>query len=251
MKPHLWGLLFSLCAAAGVAAQSSTPRPHSWLMMVTTQNLDPTQDAAFNDWYDRIDIPDVLEVPGYQRARRGLEQRSPGDASPDKPLNYVALYDIESADIDKTIIRMLMASWGMEKTHQSTPLLKVTERVYFQEDRAPRDRPPRSAASAHHYLYLAKFSGATETAARRKFNRWYDQDYMPAMLAARGVTRIARYRLYWVLMDKPVPMPEFMSVIDIDADSPAEALASVESSQAAKPANSGALFLEVNDVRRP
>ncbi len=251
MTRHLPGLLLSLFAAGGAAAQSGAPTGHSWLMVVTTQNTDPKQEAAFNDWYDRIDIPDVLEVPGYERARRGLEQRLPGDASSDEPLNYVALYDIDSSDIDKTIIKMLMASWGMEKTHHSTPLLKVTERVYFQEDRAPRDLPPRSAAGAHHYLYLAKFAGPAEPAARRKFNRWYDHDFMPAVLAARGVTRITRYRLYWVLMDKPVPVPEFLSVIEIDADSAAEALANVESSSATKAAGGRALFLKINDVRRP
>ena len=251
-KPNLPAFLLALSAAGSAAAQSSAPTGHSWLMMVTTQNTDPSQEAAFNDWYDRIDSPDVLEVPGYERARRGLEQRLPGDASaPDKPLNYVALYNIESCDIDKTIIKMLMASWGMEKTHQSTPLLKVTERVYFQEDRAPRDPPPRSAASAHHYLYLAKFAGSAEPAARRAFNRWYDHDFMPTVLAARGVTRITRYRLYWVLMDKPVPVPEFLSVIEIDADSAAEARANVQSSVAAKPADGSALFVTINDVRRP
>ncbi len=104
-----------------------------WLMMVTTHNTDPRRSADFNDWYDRIDIPDVLQVPGYMRARRGARQAADSravDAS-DAQSEYVALYDIKSRYIDKTIIDMLMASWGMEKAHHSTDLLKVTERVYF------------------------------------------------------------------------------------------------------------------------
>ena len=121
-------------AAAGTPSERDDPR--QWLMMVMTENTDPARDADFNDWYDNVDIPDVLQVPGYRRARRGREQltaESEAPSSPTDPLKYVALYDIDSRDIDKTIIDMLMASWGMEKSHHSTDLLKVTERVYFRQ----------------------------------------------------------------------------------------------------------------------
>ena len=125
--------------------------------MVTTQNTDPTKEAEFNAWYDDVDIPDVLQVPGYLRARRGLEQRVPGFSNPEagqRSTNYVALYDIESRAIDKTIIDMLMASWGMEKSHHSTDLLKVTERVYFhQYSPAYRTRAARSSRDEPVYLH--------------------------------------------------------------------------------------------------
>jgi hypothetical protein len=43
----------------------------------------------------------------------------------------VALYNIESSAIDKTIIDMLMATWKMLSEGRDTPLLKVTERAYY------------------------------------------------------------------------------------------------------------------------
>ena len=81
-----------------------------WLMMVATRCTDAAREAEFNDWYDRIDVPDVLEVPGYQRARRGeLVDRAVPAQSPLPTIGqYVALYNIDSRAIDKTIIDMLM-----------------------------------------------------------------------------------------------------------------------------------------------
>ena len=140
---HKWlALLVTFVSAhlgggLAVAGTLSEPDDHrQWLMLVMTQNTDPARDAEFNDWYDHVDIPEVLQVPGYRRARRGREQRTAESAPPSapaEPLKYVALYDIASRDIDKTIIDMLMASWGMEKSHHSTDLLRVTERVYFRQ----------------------------------------------------------------------------------------------------------------------
>ena len=85
-------------------ADSAVRAERQWLMMVRTVNTDPTREAQFNEWYDRIDIPDVLEVPGYWRARRGQtvpEATSTGAASPGEAGHYLALYNIGSAAIDK------------------------------------------------------------------------------------------------------------------------------------------------------
>src|SRR5271170_2403336 len=118
-----WTVAFCMMALSQVVAAADGSEQRNWLMMVTTENTDPARASEFNDWYDNVDIPDVLQVPGYERARRGAEERiaeySAG-AAERAPAKYVALYDIKSRAIDKTIIDMLMASWGMEKSHHST-----------------------------------------------------------------------------------------------------------------------------------
>lgn len=92
-----------------------------WLMMVSTKSTDTHRDAQFNEWYDQIDIPDVLQVPGYKRARRGVRVELPqlprADAADDN--TYVTLYDILSPNIDRTMIDMLMASRKMEAVGRS------------------------------------------------------------------------------------------------------------------------------------
>ncbi len=122
-------LVVALHSVACLAVADSVPGDVStqWLMLVGTRNTDPTQDVAFNKWYDDIDIPDVLKVPGYRRARRGLRQNvsgSPASALPRDEGPYVALYDIETQNIDRTIIDMLMAARKMDATGRSTDLLE-------------------------------------------------------------------------------------------------------------------------------
>ena len=260
----LWLIASVFAGTNAAAAGADSVVQRSWLMMVTTQNTDPTKEAEFNAWYDDVDIPDVLKVPGYMRARRGLEQRVPGFSSPEaeqRPINYVALYDIESRAIDKTIIDMLMASWGMEKSHHSTDLLKVTERVYFhQYSPAYRTTPGRSS-EMNRYIYMTRFDCCTDAGARKRFDHWYTKTYLPAVLASARVASATRYELYRVLMDRPLAMPNFLNVYEIEAASAEQAMQNmrnalerVSDADPMKGTIAGAspsIFRKISDVARP
>jgi hypothetical protein len=172
----------------------------------------------------------------------------------------VALYDIKSRAIDKTIIDMLMASWGMEKSHHSTDLLKVTERVYFRQYGAIRARLNPDPSKRNEYLYLARFNCCRNPSAARDFDAWYDSKYAAAVLASSGFTRIVRYKLYRVLMDHPVEMPEFLSILELTADSAAQAAQAVNEVRTKLSGadrenlpileKSRSMFLKINDVKR-
>jgi hypothetical protein len=258
-----WTVAFCMMALSQVVAAADGSVQPSWLMMVTTENTDPARASEFNDWYDNVDIPDVLQVPGYERARRGVQERI-GEYSagvPEAaPVKYVALYDIKSRAIDKTIIDMLMASWGMEKSHHSTDLLKVTERVYFRQYGSIRARSNPGRSAANEYIYMARFDCCRDSNAARDFNTWYDSKYVPAVLASPGFTRIARYKLYRVLMDHPVQIPEFLMVVELAADSAAQAvqdenevrtrLSGTDRENLAILERSRSMFLKIKDVKR-
>lgn len=190
-----------LCAAAGLLLAAAAPaaKPREWLMMVKSRNLDPAQTAAFDHWYNDIDIPDVLQVPGYERARRGHA------VTGDKP--YVALYTIGSADIDKTIIGMLMASWRMDQVGRGTPLIKVTERLYYQ--RAGKGAHRDGAAKPTH-LYLYRADAISPGAIR-------------AVVRDGLAGSAAPYRIYQVLMHEPVAVPRQLVLFELSADSDAAA----------------------------
>ncbi len=258
------GCALALSLGAAALASAAGSAQDSWLMMVTTENTDAARAAEFNDWYDKVDIPDVLEVPGYERARRGEEQRIPEYAAADSAearAKYVALYDIRSRAIDKTIIDMLMASWGMEKAHHSTELLKVTERVYFHQYGAVHAAPIPKPPAAQQYIYMVRFDCCRDPVAARHFDVWYERRYVPAVLASPGFTRVARYKLYRVLMDHPVRMSDFLGVFEIAADSAAQAASDVSEVRsrltAADRGNlsileaNRSLFLQIKDARRP
>jgi len=214
----------------GVAqAEDSPPDVQGqWLMLVGTQNKNPAQEAAFNSWYDDIDIPDVLKVPGYKRARRALRQLLAGAAvAPADQERYIALYDIQSMNIDRTIIDMLMASRKMEATGRSTDLLKVVERSYFRQIAPARISAPAHRAGTKRYVYLERISCCRDEADNNLLNDWYDNTHMPDVMAAQGLVRATRYELYRVLMVEPKHVPHFLTVYEFDADSADQVLNSM------------------------
>ena len=40
-----------------------------WVNLVET-NCDPAREDEYNDWYERMHIPDILQTAGFVRARR-------------------------------------------------------------------------------------------------------------------------------------------------------------------------------------
>jgi hypothetical protein len=251
-------LLLSLLLSCQAATAQELERP--WLMMVSTKSTDIRRDAQFNEWYDRIDIPDVLQVPGYKRARRGLRIELPqlprADGADDN--TYVALYDIRSPNIDRTMIDMLMASRKMEVMGRSTDLLKVTERLYFRQ-MAPASEPPAPGRGGKkRFLVLERVDCCRDEATVAQLNDWYAVRHVPDMLAIPGFVRATRYELYRVLMVEPRSAPRFLTVYEVSADS-AEQVANLREGALRKLRQDGrlsdsfvergsALYLGINDV---
>ncbi len=225
----------------------------NWLMMVKTRNTDPARDAEFNHWYNTVDIPDVLEVPGYMRARRARGQsvdEAPATAFQPDEGHYVALYSIKTDDMDKTIIDMLMASWGMEKKHRSTDLLKVTERVYYYQYAPAYHAGGAAPTGKNTYLYVAKIKCCKDKADQKTFDEWYNTSYLPALKKVPGLVTATRYKLYRVLMVKPPYIPGFLNVYEIRADSANEAMANLKQAEKSVAGSKGMSPLYVEDGSR-
>ncbi len=70
-----------------------------WLILVESNCKDPSREAEFNAWYDTIHIPDILSgSPGFKSAIRYV-LKDPGKAQG----KYLAVYEIETSDIDQTM----------------------------------------------------------------------------------------------------------------------------------------------------
>lgn len=231
-----------LTASALPAREPVEAAPSPWLMMVMTKSTDPSRDVQFNTWYDDIDIPDVLQVPGYKRARRGrrlqLPDLPPADATDDG--TYVALYDILSPNIDRTIIDMLMATRKMEAAGRSTDLLKVTERLYFRQLGAPVQAEKPQRPKTGQFLFLERVECCRDEATRAQLDDWYDTRHIQDMLAIPGFLRATRYELYRVLMIEPKSAPSLLTVYEISAET-AAAVAGARSAMIQKLQQSGRL----------
>jgi hypothetical protein len=66
-----------------------------YVIEVGTNCKDPAKEAEYNDWYNNIHLPDVLETPGFVRATR-YENTEAGKGQ----AKFIALYEVETDDID-------------------------------------------------------------------------------------------------------------------------------------------------------
>ena len=123
-----------------------------WVNLVEN-NPDPARVAQFNDWYDNLHLPDVLTCPGFRRARRFERQ-----AFHDGRAQYLALYEIDSADIDETMrvrkarreeeVKKMGLAWRLGCTGRFAPLSQPRSGQFMNclyddriESEAPQPRP--------------------------------------------------------------------------------------------------------------
>ena len=99
-----------------------------WLLVAETDCSDPSREDEFNHWYDTIHAPDVLETPGILRATRFVTS-SPAEGRG----KYLALYDIETSDMDQTIAtfaEIITRKW--EQGRMSEVLVAISATFYQQ-----------------------------------------------------------------------------------------------------------------------
>ena len=68
-----------------------------YLLFAFSDCKDPAREEEFNDWYDNIHLPDMLEVPGMINATRWVSAES----KEGQQRKYLAMYELETDDIEK------------------------------------------------------------------------------------------------------------------------------------------------------
>jgi hypothetical protein len=67
-------------------------------ILVVLSNARDGEEEAFNRWYTKTHLGDVLKIPGYTAAQRfelSGAQLGPGDL----PYRYLALYEVDADDL--------------------------------------------------------------------------------------------------------------------------------------------------------
>ena len=94
-----------------------------WLVIVESDCKDKTRDSEFNNWYDTIHIPDVLSSPGFKGAARYvIRDQVKGKGK------YLAIYEIETDDIKKTLEASLRNIESKKAAGRWTDLLEIVSR---------------------------------------------------------------------------------------------------------------------------
>jgi hypothetical protein len=67
-----------------------------------------------------------------------------------------------------------------------------------------------------------------------EFNRWYDQEHIPEMLAVAGFTAARRYRRFPATATEP-SAPSYLTIYEVEADDLAAALAAMRARPRGRP----------------
>ena len=100
--------------------------------LVVFTNAVPGRDGEFNSWYDEVHLGDVLGVDGFVAAQRfKLAKRQ---IMEDRSYEYLALYEIESENLDKALDALsaaantMVISDAMGKDSKALAFSAITER---------------------------------------------------------------------------------------------------------------------------
>ncbi len=66
------------------------------VLVVHSQPADPSREDEYNDWYDRVHLPEVCAIPGIVGARRFSHADAAATGS--APAPYLAIYEIDADD---------------------------------------------------------------------------------------------------------------------------------------------------------
>jgi hypothetical protein len=91
-----------------------------WLLVVRSNCTDESREDEFNKWYDEVHIPDVMTTPGLVKASRYMSEEL-GSYEGGK---YLAVYEIETDDIDKTMKTLSERVIEVFKKGRLSPLIR-------------------------------------------------------------------------------------------------------------------------------
>ena len=78
------------------------------LYMVKSNPVAGKEDE-YNLWYNDVHLPEVLRIDGFQTAQRF--KLHPRQVQPNHTHTYLAIYQINSNDVDGTLANLSKATW--------------------------------------------------------------------------------------------------------------------------------------------
>ena len=161
-----------------------------WVNLVEN-NADPEREPQFNDWYDNMHLPDALRTPGFVRARR-YERHEFRDGR----AQYLAMYEIDSADIAETMrVRRAIREEEVKKGRASTSFPNLSFSLWRDVlwKQLSECRAPRNAAGKGKWLSLVESNCDPQREA--EFNDWCEQVQVRDSLGVPGYVAARRLRI--------------------------------------------------------
>jgi hypothetical protein len=99
-----------------------------YLLFAFSDCKDPAKIDEYNDWYDNMHMPDMLNTPGLVKASRWMS----ADNKENEVRKYLAMYELETDSVDE--FNKLMREQGMWTFQQG----RFSDLPKFDPDNVPR-----------------------------------------------------------------------------------------------------------------
>jgi hypothetical protein len=104
------------------------PKKKKYILFAFSDCKDPAREKEYNDWYDNMHMPDMLQVPGFIKASRWVS----ADHKKDEIRKFLAMYELETDSLDN--FNAKMREQGMWTFKQG----RFTDLGVFDADNVPR-----------------------------------------------------------------------------------------------------------------
>lgn len=180
-------------------------------LLLASFDITTVAEDEFHDWYDTEHLPERQAVPGFLNAQRWI--------GADNAKHAVATYDLETVGVMqspayKAIGGENLSPWSKRVTAECKRLLR------FEGDQTlPGNQLAPENAGA---LLLNAMNVNPDV--EDDFNKWYDEEHIPALAAVPGVLCARRFRatdsplkyvaLYHMVAPEVVAADEWKKAVD-------------------------------------
>ena len=149
--------------------------------LIVVLNYEPVPVDELNDWYDLEHIPQRLCLPGFLNAERWQ--------SNDAALISVVLYELTTLAV--LTGEPYRSVTGVDLSAWSKRILAKCSRTRFEAELMLR----QDKSGLEHAEGMVLVGMNVEADAETEYNRWYDEEHIPALFAIPGVLGARRYRV--------------------------------------------------------
>jgi len=151
-------------------------------LLVAGFNYSNVAADEFHDWLDTEHIPERVRTPGFMRIQRWLGAADPKIS--------IVTYELESHDVLHSpkylaISQANMSPWSRRVSGKCRRIC----RFEAAQSRPGRQEPPAAAGG----LLLVALNVAPDHEV--EFNRWFDEEHLPALAALDGVLAARRFQM--------------------------------------------------------
>lgn len=161
--------------------------PHA-IRMIRTNCADPAQEAGFNEWYDRVHVPDVLSSGMVARVIR-YRNTDRQDSGP----GYVAIHELAWEDLDAVAREVARTRRRLTQRRGFHPALEIVMAESWKRIGPEfRARGTGQATVAGIFILESRCTSAPQEA---EFNAWYEDMHIPDLMNTGLFTNAYRFVL--------------------------------------------------------